>query len=148
MEADRFGHNSMHYLLGMLCLIASLSLFAFSFFVFPYLVFGWHYSVPDVVSIFSGTLQTAYDLTSTAAGWLIFLGIFLPAVILAVIADILSNKIDSEIHSVTSSNMETELDKKPKRMKVGEKESKGLFWKIILIVVLVFFASQFFQWAL
>lgn len=151
MEADRFGHNQKHYIVGIICLIISLALFAFSFFIFPYLIFGWRYSVPSLVIIFRSTMQTAYDLAPVAAGWFIFLGIFLPGVILAVIADILSNKIDTEIHVSKSERERGTVEDTPtktKRLKVGEQESKGLVLKIFMIIILVFVASQFFQWAL
>lgn len=150
MEADRFGHNHRYYIVGIICLILSISLFAFSLFVFPYLIFGWHYSVPAILPIFSGIMQAEYKLAPLASGWLIFLGIFLPAIFLAVIADVLSNKIDSEIHNpdLNEDELEEETLKPAKRLKVGEKESKGLVLKILMIIVLVFVASQFFQWAL
>ncbi|MDF1757894.1 MAG: hypothetical protein P1U74_06315 [Legionellaceae bacterium] len=145
MEADRFGQNQKYYIIGIICLMLSLPLFAFSFYLFPYLIFDWHYSVPDFVPELSGDLQRLYNLTKIAAGWLMILCCFFSAVILAVIADILSNKIDREIHTSYTDDVVT---KTHKRNKVGEPESSGLVFKIIMIIVLVFVASQFFQWAL
>lgn len=144
MEADRFKLNQKYYIVGILCLVISLALFAFSFYILPFLAFGWHYGVPDFILIWNIDMQESYKLSQTAASWLIFLGLFFPAVILAIIADILSNRIDSQIHGISNKN---EV-KKPERMKVGAKESNGLVFKIIVIMILVFIAAQFFQWAL
>jgi hypothetical protein len=145
MEADRFKHNQKYYIIGIICLIIGLTLLAFSLYIFPYVVFNWHYSVPYIVPIFRNILQVNYNLTMSAAGWLIFLGLFFTAIIMVVIAEILSNKIDGEIHHIY---IEEANSSQTESVDVGAEESSGLVFKIIMIIVLVFVASEFFQWAL
>ena len=145
MEADRFGVNSKYFIIGMVCLILGIFMFVFSFYSFPFLIFQWRYKVPGFLSMFWGYLQLTYSLESRAAGWLIFLSLFLPSIILFVIADIMSNKIDGKIYD---EYIEDAPQVEKKHLKVGESESKGLVFKIIMIIILVFVASQFFQWAI
>ena len=125
MEPDRFGQNSKYFIIGMTCLVIGLFMFVLSFYSLPYLVFNWRYKVPDFLSMFWGYLQLTYHLESRAAGWLIFLSTFLPSIILFVIADIMSNKIDGEIYKEYTENS-PQVEKK--RLKVGEKDlSRPLF---------------------
>ena len=145
MEADRFGLNRNYFIIGMVCLILGIFMFVVSFYSFPFLIFSWRYKMPSLVPMLSGYLQLTYHLESRAAGWLIFLSLFLPSIILFVIADIMSNKIDGQIHK---EELENSPQVEEKHLKVGETESKGLVFKIIMIIILVFIASQFFQWAI
>jgi len=144
MEPDRFRQNQKHYIIGILCLVTSLGLFALSLYILPFLAFGWHYGVPDFIPIWSNDVREAYDLSQVAASWLIFLVLFLPAVVLAIIADVLSNRIDSQIHGIPLK----EPVKKAAKSVVHTKDSMGLVFKIVAIMILVFIAAQFFQWAL
>lgn len=146
MEADRFGMNRKYFIIGIICLCLGIFLFVFSFYTFPFLVFNWHYKVPEYLSMFYSYLQLTYSLESGAAGWLIFLGLFFPSIVFFIVADILSNKIDGEIYRDYVENEASA--KSEKRLKVGESESKGLVLKIIMIIILVFIASEFFQWAI
>ena len=146
MEADRFGMNRKYFIIGIICLCLGIFLFVFSFYTFPFLVFKWHYKVPEYFLMFHSYLQLTYNLESKAAGWLIFLGLFFPSIVLFIVADILSNKIDGEIYR---DYVEDEtLSKSKKRSRVGESESKGLVLRITVIIILVFIASEFFQWAI
>lgn len=144
MEADRFQQNHVYYIAGILCLVLSLVLFAFSFYILPYLAFGWHYGVPEFIFVWNITIQESYKLSQTEASWLLFLALLFPAVIFAYIADVLSNRIDTAIHGPSPQEEEKKLERK----KVGSQESRGLVFKIIVIIILIFIAAQFFQWAL
>ncbi|MDP3562031.1 MAG: hypothetical protein Q8R83_07635 [Legionellaceae bacterium] len=143
MEPDRFVQDEKSYIVGILCLIISIGLFAFSFYLFPFLVLGWHYSIPEFIPIWGNDLQQYYQLSDEASSWLLFLVLFVPAIVFAVIADILSNRIDAEIHGI-----------QPKRIANKEqdiapiKESNQLIFKIAGIIVLVFIAARLFQWAI
>ncbi len=147
MEADRFGQNKVFFIVGIITLVLGLILFIISFYILPNLVFDWRYHIPVVISIFADYLQATYQLKSTAAGWLVFLGIFGTSIFLFIIADIISNKIDSEVYKDYYADNNLQAVKKNKY--VGEEQdSKWLVFKIILIIIIVFVASQVFQWAI
>ncbi|MDA9272196.1 hypothetical protein N9Q05_02315 [bacterium] len=137
MEPDRFQQNQVHYIVGLVCLVASLSLFAFCAYTLPYLMFSWHYTIPEFVLEWNNTLTVNYQFSTTAASWILFLGFFFPALIFAIIADVLSNHIDNEIHGIepTKTVIDPHL-----------KESSNLALRIILIMILVFVAAELFQW--
>ena len=143
MEQDRYRKNEIAYIIGMLCLMASLALFALSFYVFPNLAFGWRYGIPDFIPLWSNLLQESYKLSEKGASWFIFLSFFFSALILAVIADILSHRIDNKINAL---NERINPMKKTKRSEEGE--SNRLIMKILGIILLVFVVAQFFQWVI
>lgn len=146
MEPDRYKQNHFSYIAGMFCLITSLGLFAFSLFLFPNLVFGWHYDIPGFIVALVEMLETDYGMPTPSVKWLLFSVLDIPAVVLFVIADILSNKIDGEIYEVNR------YVPKSRSSKVGENsgigESGGLFLRMIMIVIVVFIIAGFFQWAI
>ena len=141
MERDRFRTNEWAYVVGMICLAFSLALFAFSFYIMPHLLFGWHYRLPDFITIWSTTLQESYQFSERGAAWALFLGYFLPAVLFAVMADILSNRIDRQIYGMDR----TDFNKKTREVEDDE-GSRYLVFKIIAIIILVFIAAEFFRW--
>lgn len=148
MEADRFGQNKHYFIIGIFCLVFGVILFVVSFYSFPNLVLNWKYNIPPTYALVSQYLQYAYHLKHSAAGWLVFLISFALSIILFIIADILSNKIDNKIYKEHYGMDEVEKPVK-KRVKVGEdRESRGLVFKIIMIIILVFIVSEFFQWAI
>lgn len=145
MEADRFQHNKKLFIIGILCLVFGLILFILSFYTLPNLVFNWRYQIPTFMSMIVAYLQIEYHLQSSSAGWLVFLGSFGISMILFVIADIMSNKIDGKIFKDYYTDNTQKVNK---RKMVGEQDSGSLVFKIIFIIILVFIASQLFQWAI
>lgn len=142
MEPDRYQHNHAYYIIGILCLVTCLSLFATSLYILPYLWFGWHYSMPEFILDWISSIQTTYQFSVVASSWLVFLIFFLPALFFALVADILSNRIDSEIHGIPQKKL------KKNKEAPSNKESSRLILRIVLIVILVFIASELFQWAI
>lgn len=145
MEADRFQHNKKLFIIGIFSLVFGLILLILSFYTLPNLVFNWRYQIPTFISIIVAYLQIEYHLQPTSAGWLVFLGSFGISIILFVIADIMSNKIDGKIFKDYYADDEHKVNK---RKMVGEQDSKSLVFKMIFIIILVFIASQLFQWAI
>ena len=61
-------------------------------------------------------------------------------------ADILSNKIDNEIYEVNRFVPEAQTKKKDGNS--GLEESGGLFFRMTMIVIVVFLVAGVFQWLL
>lgn len=145
MEPDRFKHNHMSYIVGLCCLYISLGLFVFSLYLLPYLFFDWHYNVPDFIANFSASLEDNYEMSASGIAWVICLGLAFPAVLLFIVADVLSNKIDRKIYGIKA-------EKKPKIEPpvegVADAESKGLVLKIVIMIVVIFMVAEFFHWVI
>lgn len=140
MDRESLQRNEVYYIIGIVSLCISLGLFALSFYILPNLAFGWRYELPEFVPVWINLLQESYHLSEKASAWVIFLGLFLPALLLVIIADILSNRVENRIY-----HLEEERPTQ-KRAPVQHTESSRLILKILGIIILVFVAAQFFQW--
>ena len=140
MEPDRYNQNHTVYIVGILCLVASLAMIAFSLYLLPYLLFGWHYSVPEFVIAWLDQIQTSYNLSVNASEWLIFAVFFIPGLVFALIADVVSNRIDNQIYGIQAPETT--------RPKPVNTESRSLLFRIVFIVIVVFIAAQILQWTL
>ena len=144
MEPDRFQQNHKYYIIGIICLVFGLGMFALSVYILHYLAFDWHYTVPDFIVSWRAWLQNTYDASQTAGSWLVFLILFIPAIVLIIVADILSNRIDNQIYGIT----DKPAHNKRRSDLSDRRESKSLTLRIIVIIILVFIAAEFFQWAI
>jgi hypothetical protein len=146
MEPDRYQQHHVAYISGLFCLFASIGLFAFSLFLLPYLFFDWQYNVPDFVITFSTKLHEKYALSSSGVAWAICFALDFPAVILFVIADVLSNRIDNQIYGIQSQQA-TSLDNQDRSAvkQSSNTESRKLIFKIVLLILIIFIVSQFFH---
>lgn len=148
MEPDRYAQNHSHYILGLLCLFSGIGLFAFTLYLLPYLFFNWHYGVPGFITHFSAMLEDHYLITSSGTAWVISLGLFLPTVILFIVADVMSNRIDSKIHGI-SSRPSREIKAEPSSTEPAQNsETKNLVLKIVLSMVVIFVVAQIFHWVI
>ncbi len=141
MEQDRFQKNHVLYIIGLISLVASLSLFAFTLYILPHLIFGWGYDAPVFISSWKEILRFGYHFSSSAASQLIALLFFILTVIFAIIAYFSSNRIDNEIYSA-----ELEFQNKSPKRRKGHRESVMLVLKLLFIIFLVFIFAELFQW--
>ncbi len=102
--------------------------------------------MPYYVFYLKNFLELYYNLASSDAGWFVFSGSFFTSIILIVIADILSHRIDSNTYP--DSTAEIPDEKKIKKEINSEVSAKSLVFKIILIIIFVFVTTQIFQWAI
>lgn len=131
MEPDRYKQNKNLYVVGMVFLIISLSLFAFSAYILPHLLLKWRYSVPEFISHWRQWLQMQHQYSEEMASLLIFLFFFLLAFFSAVIAYATSNRIDDEIYT-------TETSVEPARAETINENKKTLMLVLkITIIILV-----------
>ena len=145
MEADRYEKHHLSYIAGLVCLLASLGLFGFILYIFPNVIFGWHYDVPGVVIDTAAKLQEYYYFSKVRASWTILASLFIPAGVLFVIADILSNEIDRSIYGIPSKLRAKKLQQatRSEEQKTG---SDHLFLKIIMVIIVIFLVLEGLQW--
>jgi hypothetical protein len=146
MEQDRYKQNHFLYIAGMFSLIISLGLFAFSLFLIPHLIFGWHYNVPDFLIDLIAMFENDYEMSTAKVKWLLFLVLDVPAVVLFIVADVLSNKIDNKIYKANRSATQSPTRKMDGQS--GLRESGVLFLRMTMIVIVVFAVAGFFQWTI
>ncbi len=143
MEPDRYQQHHLAYISGLICLFASIGLFAFSLFLLPYLFFAWQYNVPDFIIYFSANLQAKYEISRSTVAWVICFALDFPAIILFVVADVLSNRIDKQIYGMPLSKRRNQGENSQNDQSKGE--SSRLIIKIILLILIIFIIAQFFH---
>lgn len=140
MEPDRFKDNHFLYILGIVSLVLSLTLFFFSMYIGPYLIWNLNYHVPDFLLYIVATLDDNYDYTrgqSAFIAWLIF---FIPSIIFGFISYFVSNKIDDQIHNIdppTEEEEETQAVASSEELKKEIQETASVGFKIIFLMIII-----------
>lgn len=141
MEPDRYQQNKFLFILGMACLVLSIGLFLFSMYLLPYLIWNWYYDLPEFISTLNHWLVEQKGLQDSTASWAVFLIFFIPALLLGIIADIASNRIDNKVCGIKPEEIATAPG--PEK-KWGESTKLGL--KIMYLIILVIVAIAVLQW--
>lgn len=141
MEQDRYQQNSLVFIIGMISLLLCLCFLAFSFYILPYLLFSWVYSVPGLILFMREWFRELFNFTENGASWLVFLSFFLPALIFGYISQLSSNYIDDRIYRIKESTpLHTEEIKK------DVQETLGFGLKLFLLILLVFVVVLAIEW--
>jgi hypothetical protein len=147
MEYDRFASNSKLYVFGMICLIVCLTLFFFSLFILPYLIWELNYDVPEFIVSFIYKLQDEYDYSMGISKVIVWLAFFVPCLITGVISEFVSNYIDSKMYKEDMAQSTHQRISTDKEIMTQIKKSALFGFKIlslmIAIVILILFL-QFF----
>lgn len=139
IEQDRYLYHSKLYVTGMFCLISSLSLLAFSFFILPFLIWSWDYDVPSFILLWQEWFVENYAISPARANALIFLIFFIPAILTGVISGYISNLIDNDIFNIHPA----ETEDVPRR---NTREMVGFGLKVFIIMALVIIAVFMVEW--
>ncbi|KTD17203.1 hypothetical protein [Legionella jordanis] len=145
MEYDRFQQNHTLFIIGIIALLISLSLFAFSFYLMPFLLFNWIYDVPQFVLVWREWLRDDFHFTVMGASWIILLLLIIPALVCGYISYFASNYIDNRIYHLVPEKKEPQQREKIKR---DMQETLVFLLKILGLVVLVLIAISVLQWIL
>jgi hypothetical protein len=122
---------------GIICLILSLSLLFFSFYIAPFLIWKLAYDVPDFISTFISFFEDKYGFTSEVSKFLVWLIFFAPGLIAGYISYFISHHIDRNMYGLYS-NVEIQNSPSSSReTKEGLKESAHVGLKIIALMVVI-----------
>ena len=143
MEPDRYEQNHKFYIAGLACLVISMALFGFGAYIFPRVVFGLNYGIPDVIFNWITLVHIAYGMTEKQAGWLVLFVFFLFGFLFSFITYLLSSQIEKEIYAVEQPE---QVEVKPPRK--TNQETGPLVLKMLMIVGLIFVVAKLFQWAI
>lgn len=145
MEYEKIGANSKLFIFGMICLVISLGLLLLSLYILPYFLWELHYSVPDFILELLASYQDDYGYslgTSKAIVWFSFFG---PCVVFGLISYFASRHLDSLQYEIpsTSNSEKSNID-----IQKELKDSAGLGFKIIGLIVLIFLGIWLVQYVL
>lgn len=143
METDRYQQNHSLFILGLVSLLLSLSLLAFSCYNMPYLLFNWRYDVPEFIIMLHAWLVSTYSMTDHHASWVIVASLFSSSILFGIIAYIASNRIDNAIYDIKQEEHTTSI-----HLTKDFKASAELFGKILLLVLLVVLVAIGLDWYL
>ena len=144
MEPDRYKQHHVLFFVAMFSLVLSLGLIFFSAYLFPYLVLGWVYNVPQFIFDWHEWFITDFGVSPIKVPRLIFLIFLTPALLFAVIAYFSSNQIENHIFEKEIGEQQNST-----RMFRGRKESLRFFLKILALLGLVFVVVAIgLQWIL
>lgn len=142
MEYDRYQVNRTLFLIGIVCLILSLALILFSAFIFPFLLFGWIYDVPEFVIHWLHWFEDELRWSHNLSAWALFLIFFIPGIIAGIISYYSANRIDDEIYHMTPEQEEV----KALKPKARNWASYIFGFKILFLIVLVFILAEIIAW--
>ena len=146
IEQDRFAFNKSLYFFGMLSLMGCLILLVFSLYYLPYLVWSYEYEVMAFVTDWKYHLVHTHDLSDRVAGLLVFLGMFVPGLMLGVIADVISNHIDKSLLKPDLAPEEESVETAKNNSQEGLFQSINIFLKIVIIIILAVSVLFFLEW--
>ena len=98
MEPDRYEESHTYFIAGILALVGALVFSSISFFIFPYLILGWHYKVFDFIVWTKHTLHLEYSWPESLVNWGMELFFLLCSLLCVFIAYISSNHIENNIY--------------------------------------------------
>lgn len=142
MEPDRYEQNHTFYIIGLICLIVSMTLFGTGAYLLPRTVFGLNYNIPDFIFQWTALIQVAYGMSDKSAGWLVLFIFFLLGFLFSSVTYVVSNRIDSEIYAIKPEK------KSGKKLNMEIKETGPLVLKVLLIIIFVFIVAKVSHWAI
>jgi hypothetical protein len=139
MEPDRFKNNHALYIFGMICLLLSITLFFFSLYILPFLIWHLDYNVPPVLFYMISYLQDTYSFSPVGSKFIAWLMFFIPCMVFGVFSYFISNRIDNQIYHIDNTVYEDVAEKKASSLEMQRKmrESAGIGMKILLLMVII-----------
>lgn len=143
METPRYDVNHGLFIIGLLSLVTSLALIVFSLYLLPFLLWGWHYNVPEFISFWVNHYVEQHKFTPYGASIFVFLHFFIPGLLAGFIAYLCSNRIDDTIYGLHQSSSGSILSS---GLRSETRESLGLGLKILILLLLVILGAGIIEW--
>lgn len=141
MEPNRFKQNQGLFITSIVSLVISLSLFVFSLYILPHLMWNWYYDIPEFVLTSVASFQENYFFSEASAKIFSFLMFFVPALAIGFISYFTTKALDNKIYNISSAQPEYEVP-----ISASIKESFGFGAKLLIIAILVIIALLFLNW--
>ncbi len=137
MEPDRYKINNKLYVLGIICLVVALSLFSFSLFIAPFLLWQLNYDVPELITNLITLFEGKYEYGAVSSKFLVWMIFFIPSLITGFLAYYISNRIDREIYKSEFPDRYMEKMSISGEISKQLRDSAGLGLKIILLMIVI-----------
>jgi hypothetical protein len=137
MEPDRYEINHKLYIFGVICLIMALTLFFFSLYIAPFLIWQLNYNVPYIITSLINTFEESYEFSPGGSKTLVWLLFFIPSLVTGFISYYISNFIDSKIYSMETKKNEEDDSTTSPEVKKELMESLNVGFKIIFYIVVI-----------
>jgi hypothetical protein len=129
--------NDKIFICGIICLVLALGLLFFSLYILPYMIWEFHYDVPDFILTMISDYQGNYNYSPGSSKAIVWLFFFIPSLIFGYISYFISNYIDKSAQEQQTLTEEVG-SKEPTRSRESLKESASLGIKLLAIIVLIF----------
>ncbi len=96
--------NPILYGVGVLAMMLSLSLFVFSLYIIPHIIFDLHYDVPEFIIIVAHWYSMVQGLSGFRLAMTVLLPYLLSAAILGLIAKRLTTRVEGEKNTIDISD--------------------------------------------
>lgn len=142
------GHqNNKLFFAGIVCLILCISFTLYSLYILPYLIWNLNYNVPGLVLTLIAYFQEHYYYTESASRFMTFFFFLIPGIISGLFSYFISYQIDNKVLGIMPEKTESEQEAEwhAQQLKRELKESAGLGFKILLLMIGIVILVLFFQ---
>lgn len=143
MEYSRYQPHKKLFVMGIICLLASISLLLFSVYILPYLIWGLHYEMPGFIVDGVEYFRYVHKYSVAASSVILFMLFFIPGLIMGFIAYKIANLIDDELYGFKQPE---EHQLMTPEIKQSIKESVGFGVRILMAIVVVLILFIFAEW--
>lgn len=145
MEPDRYKTNNKLYISGIIFLIVALSLFSFSLYIVPFLLWELHYDVPEMITNLITLFEDKYEYSTVSSKLLVWIIFFIPSLITGYVAYYISNRLDNQIYRTETPERYEEKMPVSEEISRQVRESAGLGLKIILLMIAIVIIVLLFE---
>lgn len=143
MEYSPYDANKRLYLIGLVCLVASISLLLFTAYLLPYYVWGRRYDIPEFVITWVHHFEYYYKMTERASTMLVLMVFFIPGILSGLVAYLCSRSIDDEIFNP---NRQVLKEQSKKEVAAEVKATLSLSMRILVLIALVLIGTTVLEW--
>lgn len=144
MQNKIYEYSKLH-IIGIICLVVSLGLFFFSFYIVPYLIWQLDYDIPDFIMDMISYGEDEFFYSSTISRLIVWLLFFIPSLVTGYIAYYISNYIDKKKLHLEKKSEEQPQQESSSQPSGSARDSAMLGFKIILLMILIIAAIFLLQ---
>jgi len=148
LEQDRYQHSPKLYILGIIALMLFWAFLLIALYIIPYLVWHFHYDVPEFIISWQFFLEDEFEYSTTVAEWLTFLTFAVPAMVCMAISWFVSYTIDKHLimDKELAERNAVPISEGPKKQPVSSRPiakdlsfaTKLFLWMSVALVILFF----------
>ncbi len=139
MEPRRFQANPKAYCFGMLCMVSAFVFFTYAFYLLPYLLWDWHYDIPDFVLRWMHDWARDEGWRRGTLGWMVFFIFFIPGLLSTLGAKYFSAQTERQFLLPE----EAKVPRAPMRP-----QTKKMMWLVLSLIFFTWIAVHVLVWVI